>query len=243
MSNNRMLSEANVALQKGQAAPTGRELTLTDVLFKTAACLAVVIIAAVPGAVFLKGNFIIYVGVMIVAMIAGVMMMKRAPISAPLALGYSALLGLVVGGFTASAVAYGGNVAIIPQAVIGTAAGTVGMLALYMTPWGRKQSKNLKLLFGLIIGYVIIGFVNIIVAMMGVGNGWGLYGVGGWGILLCLFGVALACWSLLADIGMTDRAINAKADAAYDWTFAASLSASIVWLYLELVRLLGISGR
>lgn len=243
MSNNRMLNEATTSLTKGQAQATGRELTLPDILFKTAACLAVVLIASVPGAIFLAGNFILYIGIMIVVMVVGFMMMKRAPISAPLALGYSALLGLIVGGFTASAVAYGGNVAIIPQAVIGTAAGTVGMVGLYMTPFGRKASKNTRLFMGLIIGYMIIAFANIIFAVMGVGDGWGLYGIGGFGILLCLFGVALACWSLLIDIGQVDRAITMRADASYDWTFAASLAASIVWLYLELVRLLGISGR
>lgn len=243
MSNNRMLNEATVALQKGQAPATGRELTLPDVLFKTAACLGVVVIAAVPGAIFLAANFWLYLGILVVAMIAGFLMMKRAPISAPLALGYSALLGLIVGAFTASAVAYGGSVAIVPQAVIGTAAGTIGMLALYLTPWGRKASKNYKLFIGLMIGYMLIGFINLIFVLTGAGHGWGLYGMGTWGILLCLFGVAIACYSLLVDIGQTDRAIAARADAAYDWTFAVSLAASIVWLYLELVRLLGISGR
>lgn len=244
MSRNRMLNEATTAVDKGQARQTGRILTLPDVLFKTAACLAVVIVAAVPGAIFLASSFILYLGILIVTMIAGVLMMRRAPVHAALALGYSCLLGLIVGGFTTSAVAYGGNVAIIPQAVIGTAAGTVGMLALYATPFGRKASKSTRLFFGMMIGYFLIAVISLLMAVfLGTGNGWGIYGMGPLGLLLCLVGVALASWSLLIDIGQTDRALNRQTDAAWDWTFGVSLAASIVWLYLEILRLLGIGGR
>ncbi len=242
MANNRMLNEATATVVKGQAKPTGRVLTLPDVLIKTAACLGVVLVAAVPGAILLASSFILYLGLLIVTMIVGVVMMKRAPIHPGLALGYSALLGLIVGGFTSSAVAYGGNVAIIPQAVVGTAAGTIGMLVLYSTPFGKKASKATRLFFGMLIGYILIAVVSVISAVFfGAGNGWGLYGMGPLGIILCLVGVALASWSLLIDIGQTDRALKMGADAAYDWTFGVSLAASIVWLYLEILRLLGIA--
>ncbi|MEI6622323.1 MAG: Bax inhibitor-1/YccA family protein [Actinomycetes bacterium] len=244
MSRNRMLSEATTAVAKGQAQPTGRVLALPDVLIKTAACLTVVIVAAVPGAIFLASSFILYLGILIVTMIVGVLMMRRAPVHPALALGYSALLGLIVGGFTSSAVAYGGNVAIIPQAVVGTAAGTIGMLALYATPFGRKASRSTRLFVGMLIGYFIIGVVSALSAIFfGAGSGWGIYGMGPFGLLLCLAGVALASWSLLIDIGQTDRALNMQVDASYDWTFGVSLAASIVWLYLEILRLLGIAGR
>ena len=226
-------------------------LTLPDVLGKTAACLMVVIVAAMPGWIFLAGQFWLYLGALIVAMIVGIVMARKAPISAPLALGYSALLGLIVGAFSHAAVTYGSsmsgtgaNIALIPQAVLGTAAGAAAMLAVYATPFGKKASKALKLFFGIIIGYFLIGVVSAIAAIFfGVGNGWGFYGVSGIGLLLCAVGVALACWSLLIDIGQTDRAITAGAPRNYDWTFGVSLASSLVWLYMEILRILSIFSR
>lgn len=241
-SKNAMLNQVTDALAQKTNEPS---LALPDVLIRTAACLAVVIVAAVPGWIYLSGTFIVYLGILIVAMIVGFLIAKKAPVPAWMALGYSAILGLIVGAFSASAVAYGGNVALIPQAVVGTVAGTVSMLAVYATPFGKRASKATRLFLGIILGYMLIGFVSFLAAVFfNVGDGWGFYGVGVFGILLSVFGVALACWSLLIDIGQTDRALEAGAPRSYAWTFGVSLAASVVWLYLEILRLLAIvSGR
>ncbi len=242
-SNNAMLNQVNEALAQRNPAAT-ETLALPDVIAKTAACLALVLIAAVPGWLFLSGAFVLYLGILIVTMIVGVVMMRKAPVKPALALGYSALLGLIVGAFSNAAVSYGGNVALIPQAVLGTAAGTVAVLFVYATPFGKKASKAGKLFFALLIGYFLIGVASAIAAIFaGTGDGWGFYGVGGLGIALCAVGVALAAWSLLIDIGSADRAIKSGAPRYYDWTFGVSLAASIVWLYLELLRLLAIVNR
>ncbi len=243
MSNNGMLTRTTAAA--GQHLATGTErLSIADVIVKTAACLAVVIMVAVPGWIFLAGSFILYLGILVVTMIVGVLIARRAPIPAAFALGYSALLGLVVGAFSHAAVAYGGYIALIPQAVLGTVAGTVGMLAVYATPFGKKASKAVKLFFGIFIGYFLVGVLSAIAAIFfGTGSGWGFYGVGGLGLLLCVFGVAMACWSLLIDIGQTDRALQSGVGDEYGWTFGVSLAASLVWIYLEILRLLAISGR
>ena len=241
MSNNGMLRRATAASGRSPVVG-GHQLSIADVIIKTAACLALVIVAAVPGWIFLSGAFILYLGILIVTMVVGILMMRKAPIPAAFALGYSALLGLIVGAFSHSAVAYGGYVSLIPQAVLGTAAGTVGMLAVYATPFGKKASKALKLFFGVMVGYLIVGVFSVLAAIFfGTGDGWGFYGIDGFGLLLCVFGVALACWSLLIDFGQTDRALQAGVSEEYAWTFAASLAASIVWLYLEILRLLAIS--
>ena len=135
------------------------------------------------------------------------------------------------------------NVQLITQAIIGTVAGAVGMLAVYMTPFGRRASKSSKLFIGLMIGYFVLGLANVVAVMLGVGNGWGFYGVGGIGLLLCALGVALACWSLLNDIGNADRAIAAGAPRHWQWSLGMALCSSLVWLYLELLRLLSILNR
>ena len=244
--NNAMLSEATKALRQSPTPVSEATLALPDVLTKTAATLAVVLIAAVPGWIFLGGAFFLYLGLIVVLMIVGVIMAKKAPVSPALALGYSVLLGLMVGAFSKAAVTYGTtgggneNIALIPQAVLGTMAGTVGMLIVYSTPFGKKAARATKFFFGLMIGYFLIAVVSLVAAMFGVGEGWGFYGLGAFGIILCLLGVALAAWSLLINIGQTDMAIKSGVPKSYDWTFGVSLTASLVWLYMEILRLLAI---
>jgi uncharacterized YccA/Bax inhibitor family protein len=248
---NQMLAEVEKALKSSPdrlgtagvtAAPTA--LALPDVIVATAACLGVAIIAAIPGWLFLAGSFVLYLGLIIVLMAAGFYVARRSPVSAGLALGYSALLGLMMGAFTHMAtVGTSDQVALISQAVLGTVGGAVGMLAVYSTPFGKKAARSTKLFLGLIIGYAVIGFANIIAVMFGVGGGWGFYGVSGIGLVLCAIGVALACWSLLVDIGNAANAIAMGAPRTWSWSLGMALASSVVWLYLELLRLLSILNR
>ena len=245
---NQMLAEVEKALQEAPTE-TGRSITATetvalpDVIVSTAACLGVAVVAAVPGWRYLSGSLALYLGLIVVIMFAGIYVARRSPVSAGLALGYSALLGLMMGAFSHMATAGSGNVQLITQAILGTLAGAVGMLAVYATPFGRRASKSSKLFIGLMIGYAALGLANVVAVLLGVGNGWGFYGVGSLGILLCAVGVALACWSLLNDIGNADRAITAGAPRRWQWSLGMALCSSLVWLYLELLRLLSILNR
>jgi len=247
---NQMLAEVEKALKSapsttapGPSITAPETLALPDVIVSTVACLAVAIIAAVPGWRYLSGSFVLYLGLIVVIMGAGIWVARRSPVSAPLALGYSALLGLMMGAFSHMATMSTGNVELITQAIIGTVAGAVGMLAVYATPFGRRASKSSKLFIGLMIGYFVLGLANVVAVMFGLGGGWGFYGVPGIGLVLCALGVALACWSLLNDIGNADRAIAAGAPRQWQWSLGMALCSSLVWLYLELLRLLSILNR
>ena len=247
---NQMLAEVEKALQSAPSeTPSGPSITATeavalpDVIVSTAACLGVAVIAAIPGWRYLSGSLALYLGLIVVIMFAGIVVARRSPVSAGLALGYSALLGLMMGAFSAMATAGSGNVQLITQAILGTLAGAVGMLAVYATPFGRRASKSSKLFIGLMIGYAVLGMANVVAVLLGVGKGWGFYGVSGIGLVLCALGVALACWSLLNDIGNADRAIAAGAPRRWQWSLGMALCSSLVWLYLELLRLLAILNR
>ena len=247
---NQMLAEVEKALASAPsttttgATTTGDErLALPDVIVSTVACLAVAIIAAIPGWRYLSGSFALYLGLIVVLMFAGIFVARRSPVSAGLALGYSALLGLMMGAFSHMATGQGGNFELITQAVLGTVGGAVGMLVVYSTPFGRKASKSTKLFTGLMLGYFVISLANIVAVLLGVGGGWGFYGVGGLGLALCAIGVAMACWSLLNDIGNADRAISAGAPRTWSWSLGMALASSIVWLYLEILRLLSLLNR
>jgi uncharacterized YccA/Bax inhibitor family protein len=73
-----------------------------------------------------------------------------------------------------------------------------------------------------------------------VGDGWGFYGVGALGILLCVAGVALASFFLILDFDYIEQAVRTGAPEREAWRAGFGLLVTLVWLYLELLRLLAI---
>ncbi|MGH8834496.1 MAG: Bax inhibitor-1/YccA family membrane protein, partial [Actinomycetes bacterium] len=70
--------------------------------------------------------------------------------------------------------------------------------------------------------------------------GWGFYGVGGLGILLCIVGVGLAAFSLLLDFDFIENGVKQGLPERFAWLAAFGLLVTLVWLYIELLRLLAI---
>ncbi len=98
---NQMLAEVQKALQDNTPQAEDR-LALPDVLVTTAACLGIAVVAAVPGWIYLSGSFALYLALIIGLMFFGIYVARRSPVSAPLALVYSAALGLMMGGIVLS---------------------------------------------------------------------------------------------------------------------------------------------
>ena len=57
------------------------------------------------------------------------------------------------------------------------------------------------------------------------------------GIGISLFAVGLASVSLALDFDMIDRAIATGAPQKYSWLLAHGLIVTVVWLYIEFLRL------
>jgi uncharacterized YccA/Bax inhibitor family protein len=58
------------------------------------------------------------------------------------------------------------------------------------------------------------------------------------GILFSLAVSALASYNLFIDFDNIERAIEIKADSKYEWALSAGLLATLVWVYIEILRLL-----
>ena len=158
---------------------------------------------------------------------------------------YAALMGFALGGvsmwYSTYANANGGdNANIVYQAVIGTFAAFAAMLALYTTRIIKVNGTFIRAMSIAMVAYLGIAVVSLISSFFGVGDGWGFYGVGGLGILLCVAGVGLAAFSLALDFKAIETAIEIGAPERESWRCAFGLIVTLVWLYLELLRLLAI---
>lgn len=215
--------------------PGAGRLSIHDVIMKTASVFALVVVGAgvgwmAPGLLF---------PAMIVALVLGLVNAFKKEVSPALVLTYGLAEGVFLGGLSYwFESAYGPGIA--KQAVLGTLVAFGVMLAMYQNKVIQVNAKFTKIMMISMVSYAVIALISFISSFFGVGNGWGFYGVGGLGILLCAAGVALATFSLVMDFEMINRGIAQGMPEKESWRMAFGLVLSLVWLYTELLRLLAI---
>jgi uncharacterized YccA/Bax inhibitor family protein len=162
---------------------------------------------------------------------------QNSNILAPL---YAALEGLFVGGITAIyAHAFNG---IVFQAITLTVGVLFTMLFLYKAQI-IKVTANLRT--GIIMataGIAILYLITFVLSFFGVNvpfiHQGGMLGIG-----FSLFVVGIAAMNLLLDFDSFDKGEQYGAPAYMEWYSAMSLLITLVWLYLEILRLLSKLSR
>lgn len=216
-------------------------LTVDDVVMKALALFGIVLVTAAASWFYAAANpeigQMVWMGGMIGTIILGFVIAFKKVISVPLIVGYAVLEGLFVGAVSQMfEAAYAG---LVPTAVIATLSVFAGMFAAYRFGLIKVNDKFRRTIGMAIIGYAIFAVVNFIAAMMGVGDGWGFGGSGPLGIAISVFAVGLASLTLAMDFDSIDRAVAAGAPEKYSWLLAHGLIVTLVWLYIEMLRLLG----
>jgi uncharacterized YccA/Bax inhibitor family protein len=237
--------EQMYAAPPATTADTNR-LTYDDVIMKTATQFVVLLAAATVTWRYVGGldfadrgqGIAIWLVSMFAALGVGLLIAFKKTISVPLILGYAVLEGAFVG----AASQYFETVYphIVGQAVIGTMSAFAGMLIAYKVGLIKVNDKFRRIMGFALMGYACVAVVSLISAFLGVGGGFGLYGAGPLGILLCLAGVGLAAVTLALDFDSIDRMVAAGAPAKTAWLLGHGLLVTLVWLYIEILRLLAI---
>ena len=93
------------------------------------------------------------------------------------------------------------------------------------------------------VTYLFIGLASLVAAMFGVGGGWGFYGIDGLGLLICVAGVLIAAFFLMLDFEAIAQGIRNGAPERESWRMAFGLMVTLIWIYLEFLRLLAIFSR
>jgi uncharacterized YccA/Bax inhibitor family protein len=220
-------------------AQTGR-VTLDDVVMKSLMLFGIVLVAA--GATWMLGPqsglttplwLLGMFGSLVLSFVIGF----SKKINVPLIMLHAVLQGLFIGAISVTFNAvYDG---VVTTAVVATLATFAGMFIGWKMGFIRVTSKSRRI-FGMVaMGYLVFLLVNIGASFLGFGDGWGIYG-GQFGWLIALAGVALASYSLAVDFDSIDRAVSGGAPEKYSWLLGHGLVASLVWLYIEFLRLFAI---
>jgi len=228
-----------------------RPLTIDDVVTKTGVTLAVLSAVAVVSYFLVAGNVALAGPFALVGGLGGLALVMIATFgrkqdNPAIVLSYAALEGLFLGAisfvlanFYVSGASAG---ALIGQAILATIGVFIGMLVVYKTGAIRVTPKFTRMIIAGIFGVVVLALGNFVLAMFGVGGGegLGLRGNGPIAIIFSLVCIGLAAFSFLLDFDAADQMIRAGAPEKAAWGIALGLTVTLVWLYIEILRLLSI---
>ncbi|MCX6428590.1 MAG: Bax inhibitor-1/YccA family protein [Actinomycetes bacterium] len=215
---------------------TGR-MTIDDVVTRTGILFGVLVITGVIAWTLNFGVTMLMVGVFGGFILAMVNSFSKT-VRPALVIAYAAFEGVALG--TLSHVYNSAYPGIVSQAVIGTLAAFAGVLFAYRSGRIRVTPKFTRMMMGALIGYLVLGLVSMFAGMANVGGGLGFYGVSGLGLLLAFGGVALASFFLILDFDQIEQGIRQGVPEQESWRAAFGLMVTLVWLYMEILRLISI---
>lgn len=157
---------------------------------------------------------------------------KLAPALSPIySLGYGVFLGAISKAFE---VQFEG---IVLQAVGATLGVALVMLFLYATRVVRVTNKFRSVIIGATLGIMAFYLVGLVVSLFG-GDIPLVNSNSGWGILFSVVVAGVAALNLLLDFDFIERASAAGAPKYMEWYAGFGVTVTIIWLYLEILRLL-----
>ncbi|HYQ62300.1 Bax inhibitor-1/YccA family protein [Actinophytocola sp.] len=222
-----------------QAPPTtsDRPMTVDDVVTKTAITVGLALVVGIITGIAVYSGTISPFPPLIIGLIAGlvlslIVIFKQTPNPA-LVLSYSAAEGLFLGAITGvfSGVVEG----IALQAIMATALVFIVMLVVYKTGAVKVTPKLTKGIIGATVAAGALMLINLIMSFFGFNP---LRDGGTLSIIFSIVVIGIAAFNFLLDFDMADQMIRSGMPSKWAWYAAFGLMTTLVWLYLEILRLL-----
>lgn len=243
--------------QPAYQRPDTDSMTIQDALTKSTLSFAILIAGAVIGWIAVSAALQnatstapamgIFIGAGLVALVLGfINVFKREP-SPALILFFAAAQGVLVGGISMFYELM--EPGIVFQAVLATLVVVGVTLALFASGKIRASKKATKIFLIVMVAYLAFSLINVVLMLTGASDDpWGLrgsvtlFGIP-LGVILGLLAVLLGAYSLVLDFDFIQRGVRNGAPRKYGWTAAFGIMVTVVWLYLEILRLIAIARR
>ncbi|MBN9180124.1 MAG: Bax inhibitor-1/YccA family protein, partial [Microbacterium sp.] len=242
--------EGQFAAPPAGAVETDR-MTVEDTVYKTIGLFAVLVVTAVVGWVWSMSTvtgpgtaptmlpwIVGLIGGFALAMVVSFSKTVRPA----LIFAYAAFEGLFVGAISAFfEYIYPG---IVFQATLATLAVVGVTLALFASGKVRASKRATKIWMIAMIGYLVFSLVNVVLMLFNApiaGGAFGLYSQKVFGIPLGLIigvlVVIMAAYSLVQDFDFIQQGVRNKAPRKYGWLGGFGIMVTVVWLYIEILRI------
>jgi uncharacterized YccA/Bax inhibitor family protein len=255
------VTSGNPALQSKAAQqlltqPADRTMTVAGVSMKTLLFLALVVVAGTWGwasatesvgvdsgggygatTVTLPGGFWL---ASFAALFVGIFTSMNPKMAAGLGALYALLEGYVLGAISAAFDAQ--TEGIVAAAILGTVCVFAVALLLYLT---RIVRPTQRMAFGVVAGLGGLALLYFVVWMFAIFDATFLYSeeFRAVGLIVTIIAVVLAALSLTLTFGSIEGLVEAGAPRYMEWYMAFSLMVTLIWLYIELLRLLALLAR
>lgn len=226
-------------LQNMYGAPSAtpaqmRRMTLDDVVVKTAGLLTLIVASGVVAWV-LNASAGVAIGAALVGFVLALVVIFKRRTSPVLIAAYALVEGVFLGALShAFNTRYPG---IVVEAVLGTLCCFVGVLAAYRARWVRATARFTRIILAAMIGLVGLMLLNLVVSLFG--GSLGIRDGGGIAILFSVAAIIVASLCFVLDFDAIEGAIANGAPERESWMAAFGLVVGLVWLYTEVLRLLG----
>lgn len=226
------------------AVDTGR-MTIDDVIVRTALCLATLVGAGTVTWMLTMSDQALGMGLMIGGLLIGFVLAMvnifSKTIRPALVLAYSAAQGVALGAL--SAVVESAIPGVVIQAVLATAVVFTVTLVLFASGTVRNSPKLMKFTLISLIGIIASRLVIWLFSSFGwLGMSDGGYSQTVFGIplpiLISLFAVVIGAFCLIGDFDQAKVGVERGAPAKYAWACAFGIMVTVVWLYVEILRIL-----
>ena len=186
-----------------------------------------------PGVIQFPGGWVI--GGFIVGLVAVLVASFKPHLAKYAAPVYALAQGVVVGAVSrAYSEAYNG---IVMQAVGATLGVFVVMLLLYRSRVIKVTDKFRRIIMGAMLGLIAFYLVSFVLGMFGNMPSF-INDASPMGIAFSVFVAGLAAFNLALDFDTIERGVANKLPAHMEWFCALGVTVTLVWLYLEILRLL-----
>ncbi|GHD63921.1 MULTISPECIES: Bax inhibitor-1/YccA family protein [Streptomyces] len=231
-------------LQQGappQAPVSTGRMTMDDVVMRSAMTLGTVTVGAILAWALLPVSSTSYglaIGAALVAFVLAMVQSFKRTASPALILGYAAFEGVFLGVISEM---YNSRWSGAPfQAVLGTMAVSGATLLVYKAGWVRVTARYARIGMTIAIAFVVVTAVNLLLVVFGVANDGGLRSMGPLGAIVGILAILIGAFFLTLDFKQIEDGIAYGAPKEEAWLAAFGLTMTLVWIYVEMLRLVAI---
>lgn len=247
--------EGMYASPSAGAVETGR-MTIEDTVWKTLGLFAVLLVTATVGWVWTMAGvtpanpnpsilpwMLGALGGFVLSLV--VIFGSRKKVRPGLIIAYAAFEGLFVGGISAFFEFIWPG--IVVQATLATLSVVGVTLALFASGKVRASKRATKIFMIAMVGYLVFSLINVGLMLFNVPIAGGAFGLLSQefmgiplGLIIGVLVVIMAAYSLVLDFDQVQQGVRNGAPRQYAWLGAFGIMVTVVWLYVEILRILAI---
>jgi uncharacterized YccA/Bax inhibitor family protein len=218
------------------APPAVQPMTIDDVVVKTVTLLGITGLSAVAAWNLIPDALLgaAWIGAAVVGLVLGLIISFSRMANPALVVAYAVVEGAFVGLVSKFFESFYSG--IVLQAVVATFGVFFLMAVLYRARVIRATPKFARGLIAVMGGLFVVMLINLVLALFGVNTG--LRDNGALGIIFSLVCIVVASLSFILSFNEVEEGVRMGLPQRYSWTAAFGILVSLIWLYLEVLRLL-----